>query len=160
MNESTSNNPAPDPARFDASTLPFQNAADATQLVEILERYLAQLKSGQAPDREQLLDEHPHLRQQLEACLAGLDFIHHSDQHTPQQLGEFRILREIGHGGMGAVYEAEQISLGRRVALKILRFAGMSDPEGVERFQREAETVARLHHTNIVPIFCVGQEHG
>ena len=59
---------------------------------------------------------------------------------------------------MGAVYEAEQVSLGRRVAVKVLRFGTVSDPEAIDRFRREAETVAHLHHTNIVPIFFVGSE--
>ena len=61
---------------------------------------------------------------------------------------------------MGAVFEAVQVSLGRRVALKIPRFSSVSDYDAIERFQREAETVATLHHTNIVPIFFVGSEKG
>lgn len=75
---------------------------------------------------------------------------------APQCLGDFRILREIGRGGMGVVYEAEQQSLGRRVALKILSQAGGHDAKNLERFQREARSAARLHHTNIVPVFGVG----
>jgi predicted Ser/Thr protein kinase len=105
----------------------------------------------------------PDLAMQLEACLAGLEFIHGRGRTAaaqPVSLGDFRILREVGRGGMGAVYEAEEKSLGRRVALKVLRFAAVSEPEAVTRFQREAETVAGLHHTNIVPIFSVGSEHG
>src|SRR5206468_2637962 len=78
----------------------------------------------------------------------------------PSVLGEFRIIRELGRGGMGVVYEAEQTSLHRRVALKVLRFGVVADEEAMRRFQREAETVARLHHTNIVPIFAVGRERG
>jgi predicted Ser/Thr protein kinase len=92
-----------------------------------------------------------------------LEFIHGRGRMAaaqPVSLGDFRILREVGRGGMGAVYEAEEKSLGRRVALKVLRFGTVSEPEAVTRFQREAETVARLHHTNIVPIFSVGTEHG
>jgi eukaryotic-like serine/threonine-protein kinase len=77
-----------------------------------------------------------------------------------QQLGDFRIIREIGHGGMGVVYEAEQESLGRRVALKVLSPTKFDSPKAVRRFRREAETVARLHHTNIVPVFGVGDEKG
>ncbi len=75
-------------------------------------------------------------------------------------LGEFRIVREVGRGGMGVVYEAEQTSLRRKVALKVLRFGMVADDEVLRRFQAEAETVARLHHTNIVPVFAVGTEHG
>src|SRR5262249_41670972 len=69
-------------------------------------------------------------------------------------------LREVGRGGMGVVYEAEQESLGRRVALKVLPPGALTDPRHVERFQREARAAARLHHTNIVPVFGVGEEDG
>lgn len=79
---------------------------------------------------------------------------------APQRLGDFRILREIGRGGMGIVYEAEQESLGRRVALKILPDQLLLAPKHLQRFEREAQTAARLHHTNIVPVFGVGQQSG
>ncbi len=118
---------------------------------------------GRVPDREQLLAQHPELVAQLEACLAGIDFVHRATGPTaeePAVLGEFRIIREIGRGGMGVVYEAEQTSLRRRVALKVLRFGVVADLEAMKRFQREAETIASLHHTNIVPIFAVGCERG
>jgi serine/threonine protein kinase len=75
-------------------------------------------------------------------------------------LGDFRILREVGRGGMGVVYEAEQLSLRRRVALKVLPFAATLDPRQLQRFQLEARAAACLHHTNIVPIHAVGTERG
>ncbi len=74
------------------------------------------------------------------------------------QLGDYHILREIGRGGMGVVYEAEQLSLSRRVALKILPQTMLKDPIALLRFRREARSAARLHHTNIVPVFDVGQD--
>ncbi len=132
----------------------------APDLVRVLDAYLADLQAGQAPDRAALVAAHPELAAQLESCLAALDFIHRAerpDPTMPPTLGDFRIVREIGRGGMGVVYEAEQVSLRRRVALKVLRFAA-ADAEALERFRREAETVAGLHHTNIVPIFSVGRE--
>jgi tRNA A-37 threonylcarbamoyl transferase component Bud32 len=134
----------------------------AATLVRVLDQYLADLQAGRAPDRAALLAAHPHLAAQLESCLAALDFIHKAERPAgaPTQLGDFRIVREVGRGGMGVVYEAEQVSLKRRVALKVLRFGATSDPEAMARFQREAETVAGLHHTNIVPIFAVGCAQG
>lgn len=82
-----------------------------------------------------------------------------SDRHR-QQFGDFRIVREIGRGGMGIVFEAEQISLRRKVALKIMSGGLGITPKAVERFRREAEAAARLHHTNIVPIYTCGDHDG
>jgi serine/threonine protein kinase/WD40 repeat protein len=78
----------------------------------------------------------------------------------PAQLGEYRILREIGRGGMGVVYEAVQESLGRHVALKVLPLHHLLGPTHLERFEREAKAAARLHHTNIVPVFGIGAHDG
>jgi hypothetical protein len=84
------------------------------------------------------------------------------DGHEPVQgvLGDFRIIKEIGRGGMGVVYEATQIPLNRRVALKVLPFASTLDARHLQRFKNEAQAAACLHHTNIVPVFAVGQERG
>ena len=157
MADSVSPTPSPEP------TCDFTAEAAATALVRILDVYMADLQAGKAPSKAELLAQYPHQAAQLEACLAGLEFIHGTETDgagRQQRLGDFQIIREVGRGGMGAVFEAEQISLRRRVALKILRFGGVSDPDAIKRFQREAETVAGLHHTNIVPIFAVGTERG
>jgi len=79
---------------------------------------------------------------------------------TVEHVGDYRILGEIGRGGMGVVYEAEQESLGRRVALKVLSERPARDDSGLVRFQREARAAAKMHHTNIVPVFEIGQEDG
>jgi serine/threonine protein kinase/WD40 repeat protein len=78
----------------------------------------------------------------------------------PERLGDFAIVREVGRGGMGIVYEARQESLGRQVALKVLGPRYASSPRQVQRFLREARSAARLHHTNIVPVFGVGEDDG
>src|SRR6266487_2074503 len=79
---------------------------------------------------------------------------------TAKPLGDFKLIREIGRGGMGVVYEAVQLSLGRRVALKVLPFAAAYDAKQLQRFRTEASAAAQLHHTNIVPVFAVGQDRG
>ncbi len=76
----------------------------------------------------------------------------------PQRLGDFEIVRELGRGGMGVVYEAWQVSLKRKVALKVLASGLGLTPKAVQRFHREAEAAARLHHTNIVPVYATGEE--
>ena len=93
----------------------------AGELASILDHYMAELQAGRAPDRRLLCEAHPELAAQLEACLAGIEFIHQATgpaTDTPATLGEFRIIRELGRGGMGVVYEAEQTSLRRHVGLE------------------------------------------
>src|SRR5215212_5689705 len=78
----------------------------------------------------------------------------------PARLGDFEVLREIGRGGMGVVYEARQVSLNRKVALKVLAGSVCLSPKAVVRFKREAEAAAKLHHTNIVPVYATGEQDG
>jgi serine/threonine protein kinase len=77
-----------------------------------------------------------------------------------ERLGDFRIVREIGRGGMGIVYEAVQESLGRRVAIKVLPRQFLLNEKGLKRFQREAHLAASLHHTNIAEVFGAGEQDG
>jgi serine/threonine protein kinase/tetratricopeptide (TPR) repeat protein len=90
------------------------------------------------------------------------DAMAHVSTNTPnlQRLGDFEIVREIGRGGMGVVYEARQVSLNRKVALKVLSGGLGLTPKAVQRFRREAEAAAKLHHTNIVPVYATGEEDG
>ena len=83
-----------------------------------------------------------------------------NQRRTARQIGDYRIVREIGRGGMGIVYEAHQKSLNRQVALKILPFAAVLDQRQIARFRNEAQAAAQLHHPHIVPVFAVGQEQG
>ncbi len=79
-----------------------------------------------------------------------------NSQEGPKQLGDFEIIRELGRGGMGVVYEARQRSLNRQVALKVLSTGLGLTTKAIMRFKREAEAAAKLHHTNIVPIYFTG----
>ena len=83
-----------------------------------------------------------------------------ADDLTGRILGDFEIVRPIGRGGMGIVYEARQVSLNRTVALKVLGGGLGLTHRAVTRFRREAEAAARLHHTNIVPVYATGEDHG
>lgn len=153
-----------------------QTSSDA-EVAKILQAYMDQLEAGAAPDRAQLLAEHPDLADILREALDGLDLVRRAADglkpHDPlfpfgtqeslasrMPLGDFMIQREIGRGGMGVVYEAEQLSLGRRVALKVLPFAAALDGKQLARFKNEATAAAQLHHSNIVPVFAVGYDRG
>jgi hypothetical protein len=146
------------------------------RLAEVLDAYLAALEAGTPPNVDELLARYPDLAGDLRECLASLAFIRRTEvragsvapgREAPPEgeaaggmLGDFRIVREVGRGGMGVVYEAEQVSLRRRVALKVLPFAATMDPRHLQRFQNEARAAASLHHTNIVPVYFVGCERG
>src|SRR5262245_64200372 len=84
----------------------------------------------------------------------------HEHESQNQRLGDFEILCELGRGGMGIVYEARQVSLNRKVALKVLSGGLGLTPKAVQRFHREAEAAAKLHHTNIVPVYATGEQDG
>ena len=139
------------------------------RLNEVLLAYVEARQAGQEPDRQHLLALHPDLRADLEAFFASHDVVERlarplrAAARPPAdvgELGDFRLLREIGRGGMGVVYEAEQVSLRRRVALKVLPFAAALDPRAVQRFKNEALAAAHLGHDHIVPVHAVGCERG
>jgi serine/threonine protein kinase len=140
-------------------------------LLSAAQTYQAALEAGQRPDRQAFLAQWPDLTAWLPDYLDALDALHAGTSleclptatglFAPDTMfGEYRIVREIGRGGMGIVYEAVQLSLGRRVALKILPLVSALDDRQLARFKNEAQAAAALHHTNIVPVFAVGRERG
>ena len=152
---------------------------DDPRLVQAVKEFCAELEAGRRPDRQEFLRRFSDLAEPLAQCLAGLELVHKAAQaeKSPTSgaapvslgphdvvpanpLGDFQIMREIGRGGMGIVYEAVQLSLGRRVALKVLPFASTFDNKHLQRFHNEAHAAAQLHHTNIVPVYAVGHERG
>src|SRR5262245_32213721 len=141
-----------------------------SQVGQIAGEFLDRLQAGEQPDVEDYARRHPEiadvLRQALPALLALAPQSLASSPSSPEEeglpgrLGDFQVHAKIGQGGMGIVYEAEQVSLGRRVALKVLPFAATMDPRQLQRFQNEARAAGQLHHTNIVPVYAVGCERG
>ena len=151
------------------------SAPDADPMARLADEFLARYRRGERPAPSEYAARYPALAEQIRElfpALAMLEDVRPGPEapagvaREPEcavplrRLGEYRIVREIGRGGMGVVYEAEQESLGRRVALKVLPPQALGDARHVERFQREARAAARLHHTNIVPVFAVGQDGG
>jgi serine/threonine protein kinase len=140
------------------------------------EEFVARYRQGERPSVTEFAQRYPELRDQIPELLQALMLMEElgpgpcgagnsagqaaPTSAVPRQLGEYRILREVSRGGMGIVYEAEQESLGRHVALKVLPFHALLHPTYRERFRREARAAARLHHTNIVPVFGVGEQDG
>jgi serine/threonine protein kinase/WD40 repeat protein len=140
---------------------------------EFAERY----RRGERPALSEYMARYPELAEQIRELFPALVVMEElgsvggsrvgssgrpapTKSKVPEQLGEYRILREVGRGGMGVVYEAVQESLGRHVALKVLASHSLLPPVHLERFRREARAAAQLHHTNIVPVFAVGELDG
>jgi serine/threonine protein kinase len=145
------------------------------RLMQALREYQAALDAGRRPNRREFLSRYPEVAAELSECLAGLELLRSAAPHVqgpihragpepalPAEgaIGDFRLVRQIGRGGMGVVYEAVQLSLGRRVALKLLPPGSTLDARQLGRFENEARAAAQLHHSNIVPVFAVGSERG
>ena len=140
--------------------------------LSILDAYLARLQSGEKPDRDALLREHPELSSAID-CLEALEMLAppsddcrepgdapEIDADLPRDFGPYELIREVGRGGMGVVYEAKQKGLDRSVAVKMILAGNLASPEIVRRFQAEAKAAARLRHSNIVHIHDVGRVNG
>lgn len=155
------------------------SSSDDPRVVRALEEYAAAVEAGRPTDRRKFQGRYPEIAAALAECLEGLEFVEAAagqlahpaagrqkgaasvaEFWPADTLGDYRIVREIGRGGMGVVYEAVQISLGRQVALKVLPFASALDAKQLQRFKNEAQSAAQLHHQNIVPVYGVGSERG
>ena len=150
------------------------SSANYVLLTRLADEFAARYRAGERPSIQEYVDRHPELADDIRELLPAMVEIEQvkEDHHEAteqaaapappavRQLGDFRILREVGKGGMGIVYEAEQVSLGRHVALKVLPKNMLLDARAKRRFEREAKSAAKLHHTNIVPVFGVGEQDG
>src|SRR5947208_1608544 len=138
----------------------------AAEFVELYRR-------GERPSVKEFTARHPELAPKIRALFPAVVLMEDLKRNrmngaagappqdrAPERLGDCRVVREVGRGGMGIVYEAEQESLGRRVAVKVLAPWSSANLQTVLRFQREARSAAQLHHTNIVPVFAVGEHDG
>jgi serine/threonine protein kinase/WD40 repeat protein len=149
---------------------------DRDPMERLAEEFVARHRRGERPSPHEYAERYPQWADRIHALFPALLLMEH---HKPgvgdpsdspeeagtraaplERLGDYRILREIGRGGMAIVYEAEQVSLGRHVALKVLPPPMLTDSKQQRRFEREARSAARLHHTNIVPVFGIGEEGG
>ena len=146
--------------------------SSADLLGSIADEFVDSYRQGLCPSVEEFIKRYPKHADELREILPPLVLMEKAKSPRPagsspaaalppiQQLGDYQILREVGHGGMGVVYEAKQLSLGRHVAIKVLGTHALLDPRQLARFQREARSAAKLHHTNIVPVFGVGEDAG
>ncbi len=147
-------------------------------VAELAEEFVGRYRNGERPPISEYVNRHPELAEEIREVFSAVLIVEglapehdasilgrvprndSSPEPVIEQLGDYRILREIGRGGMGIVYEAEQVSLGRHVALKVLPPHRLTDEHQRLRFKREAKAAAKLHHTNIVPVFGVGEHQG
>jgi serine/threonine protein kinase/WD40 repeat protein/Flp pilus assembly protein TadD len=142
-------------------------------LNQLADEFAARRRAGERPRIEEYCERHPDLAEEIRSVFPALVELERAksdagpelavevaDAPPVTNLGDFRLLREVGRGGMGVVYEAEQVSLGRRVALKLLPTDVFRDPVKRRRFEREAKAAAKLHHTNIVPVHGFGEHEG
>ena len=167
----------PDPSK-QGDWLPKDAAAE--QESEILERivdeFTKRIRAGEHPAISEYQNQHPNLKDEIEDLLASVAMIEQLKSNPSQpvpsnrpsldkvsklrQIGNYDVVREIGRGGMGVVFEAVHESLGRRVAIKVMPTPLMNGEKYVERFKQESQAAAKLHHTNIVAVFGVGQGDG
>ena len=134
------------------------------------DEFSERLSRGETPDIEEYAQRYPQVAELIRQVFPALNVLKVSPNSESEHdsrvleragtkcLGDYRIVREVGRGGMGVVYEAEQVSLSRKVALKVLPFAAMLDQKQLQRFQNEARAAASLRHPNIVQVHFVGCE--
>lgn len=157
------------------TSLPTEDV-DQAALDAIAEEFLSAIRDGHEPRVDTYVDRYPDAAVQLRELLCSIQMIEQLKSAQTQelradtaassnpllppieQLGDYQVVREIGRGGMGVVFEAMHQSLGRRVAIKVLLHSGLDDSKQLSRFRTEARAAAKLRHSNIVPVFGVGSD--
>lgn len=146
-------------------------STETLRLNDLAEELTERLRRGERPDLETYVARHPELEAPIRQLFPLLTILEGKSSRperptalralsVPERLGDFLIHRELGRGGGGIVFEAEQRSLGRRVALKVVWPEALTNEVQRQRFHREARTAARLHHTNLVPVLGIGEDQG
>jgi eukaryotic-like serine/threonine-protein kinase len=168
-----------DDPRLPDEGAPWDSSDDDERVGEAIEAYLALAEQGQPPPIEEFAARYPDLRDDVHAALEGLELVHgllglgsaagSGSRHgsgvdrrieSGQRIAGYKVVGELGRGGMGTVYEAVHMALDRPVALKVLGVHAAPDSSARRRFLNEARTAAGLHHTHIVPVWDVGQVGG
>ncbi len=157
----------------DSTLLDGLNDEQVARLTNQLDRYLRSLEQGNPLDATELVHDNADLASVIFAYLQKLNTLYGIavgfdpgitaalDAPEPlSSLGDFKLIREIGRGGMGIVYEAQQVTLDRKVAVKLLPMTSLSDSRQITRFKNEARAAGLLHHPHIVPVYSVGAEKG
>ena len=138
---------------------------------EIADSFVERLEAGERPSIAEYQRRYPHLAERIQAVLPALLMLEDAqpptdpaksivDDSVPERMGEYLLVREIGRGGMGIVFEARHTQMRRRVALKVLPRSATDKPAYLDRFMTEARSAGQLHHTNIVPVFEIGEQDG
>jgi serine/threonine protein kinase len=163
----------------DGSSVPFpidSDQGDDPRVLALVKEYQSEWETGRRPDRVIYLARHPELAAVIGIYLDSIDMLHSGAQGLSgterrsirldtglargDRLGEFVLIREIGRGGMGVVYEAFQPSLNRRVAVKVLPAIFAADRMRLQRFTVEAQAAAAVAHPHIVTVYAIGEDRG
>ena len=168
------------------SSAKIDNSASEERVDQVIAEYLKLVEAGQTPNQQELLAQHPELADELRSFFAdharfqqaaiplavAADLAGNAptlasgvaqaaaSELTIRYFGDYELLAEIARGGMGVVYKARQVSLNRTVALKMILAGELASESAVQRFQAEAEAAANLDHSNIVPIYEIGEHIG
>ena len=147
---------------------------DREPIEQLAEKFLAEVRAGKSTSIEDYQQRYPKYAAAIEGLFPTLMMMEDLKpemrrlrdsadtllDRNVKQLGDFRIIRKIGYGGMGIVYEAQQESLDRPVAIKVFAPTLLSSARQIRRFKREAKAAGTLHHSNIVPVLGVGEQWG
>jgi serine/threonine protein kinase len=159
-------------AEVDSEATVGSGSDDRDPVEALADEFIARRRKGETPGLDEYVARCPERAEEIRELFPAIAAMERWKPRasTPrrafgggpirERIGEYRLIREIGRGGMGIVYEAEQESLGRRVAIKVLPGGAWADDRPMQRFLREAKTAGGLRHGHIVPVFAVGLEDG